>query len=450
MILIYSPRKSSRLEYITAHIVRNIWGSDSKITSDKELFSGYEGPSINYSNEPLNKGIRITPKDDFLFETGIYPERTVEIGRWNELFCFFLTSDGDIPFDLFAASFYLISRYEEYFPLPKDIHGRYDPQYSLLVRNGLIETPIMDRWAWRLKEYLIKSGCPESEFKPRSFRVINTFDIDHPFMFRNKGIAINLLGGVKDLCGENSDQLKARIKTVLHLREDPYFEALDRIDRFQKSWDREYYLFILLGKYEARGRRTIYPLRRFFRYLRRTDHTVIGLHPSYSGAFDEKEILREKKRLEQLINLPVKTNRQHYLRIRIPETCRQLIRAGFTDDFTLIHSAFPGFRAGTSIPFYFYDLDTETTTSLLMHPTAVMDTTLIGQMKLSVDEALHKIRQLADACKEVGGDFIMLWHNSNLAEISSPNPWITVFEKASEYAFSLETGSHPEENFFSA
>ena len=54
------------------------------------------------------------------------------ISQWKGLPVFFqTTSDSDIPFDVFAASFFLVSRYEEYLEFQPDAHGRFPDQIHL-------------------------------------------------------------------------------------------------------------------------------------------------------------------------------------------------------------------------------------------------------------------------------------------------------------------------------
>jgi sugar/nucleoside kinase (ribokinase family) len=98
----------------------------------------------------------------------------------------------------------------------------------------------------------------------------------------------------------------------------------------------------------------------------------------------------------------------------------------------------PGFRSGTAVPHYFYDLEKDTSGKLLLHPTIVMDSCLITHLQLSPEEATAKIKRLIDACKQSGGDFVCIWHNSNLTGDSNNNPWIDVFIEMFHYAISME------------
>jgi hypothetical protein len=122
--------------------------------------------------------------------------------------------------------------------------------------------------------------------------------------------------------------------------------------------------------------------------------------------------------------------------MQTPDTFQNLLLAGIREDFSLAFAHAPGFRSGTAIPYFFYNLRKEEATSLLIRPTVMMDTTLIHHLKLSPEAALQKIKSLIDACKQSGGDYLSLWHNSNLAYTPKENPWINVYLQSSEYAIS--------------
>src|SRR5207247_9575613 len=84
---------------------------------------------INYSTTAVEVNeIQISPHT-LLFENGIV-HRLVECFEWKGLKAFFKT-EGDIPFDIFAASFYLLTRYEEYLPHKEDEYGRFAHTNSL-------------------------------------------------------------------------------------------------------------------------------------------------------------------------------------------------------------------------------------------------------------------------------------------------------------------------------
>jgi len=438
MVYIYtSSENTKRLNYIAQHIFNNILGIEFVITSDKKSYLAQSNPCINYSETELNHGLHIVPHG-LLFESGIKPIKQLKETEWKGLFCFFENKNGDIPFDLFAAAFYLLTLYEENFPLELDEHGRFRHAESLLFQKGILEIPIVDRWAYLLKEELENAGFQTNDFKLREFKTISTFDIDYPFLYQYKGFIKNSGGILKDLLKGNFNQIKDRFFTLLRFKEDPYLAALKTIQEIQTQLKKSYYLFVLLGKRGKYGRTTVYSPKKYYSYLKSLDSAQIGLHPSYDTLRNLKNLLKEKNKLEQILDSKITASRQHFLRMQSPETFQELNLAGIKEDFTLAFAQAPGFRSGTAVPYFFYDLQKEETTSLFIRPTVMMDSSFIFHLKLTPEEALMQMKKLADACKQSGGDYLSLWHNSNLAHTAQANPWISVFIQSYQYAISLE------------
>jgi hypothetical protein len=438
MLYIYSsPENTRRLDYIARHIFNNLLGTDFVIMSDRNCFLQQSGACINYSNEEMNRSLQIIPQG-LLAEKGVRTIDNLQESEWKGLLCFFKQTNGDIPFDIFAASFYLLTLYEEYIPARLDEHGRFHHEASLIYRKGFLETPLIDCWAYLLKAELEGKGFDTSSFQLRKYRVVSTFDIDHPFLYRNKGWIKNAGGAARDLLQGHIKNIGKRLAVQLHLKPDPYFQAIRWIDSIQKQFNRSYYLFVLIAGKSPYDRKTVYSHRRFYQYLKQLQTVHIGLHPSYLTLRNLKRLMKEKSKLEHIVGNKVILNRQHFLRMQNPETFQELDLAGFKEDFTLAFAHAPGFRSGTAVPYFFYDMEREVETELLIRPTILMDSTFIFHQKLKPEEALQKIKRLIDACKQSGGDYVSLWHNSNLAGTEKENPWINVFIRSQEYAISLE------------
>ncbi|MDR2682443.1 MAG: hypothetical protein LBB64_01060 [Dysgonamonadaceae bacterium] len=442
MITIYSsPENKKRLEFAAGHLFRSVLGVEFQITSDPAFYRAQTGPCIFYSDEHLSYGLRISPHG-LLSETGVRPLPELQTGEWKGLFCFFHSGQGDIPFDVFAASFYLLSLYEEYLPsAPLDEHGRFDYRYSLLYRNGCLEIPIIDRWAYQIQASLEKAGFSTAGFPLRPFRAVDTYDIDHPFRYRYKGWLKNTGGILRDALKRDWKAVGERLSVLFLGRDDPYMQAIRRIRSVQQQSQKAYYLFVLLGKSGKFGRSTVYPPKAYYRYLKALSGATIGLHPSYETYPSERSyrtLTTEKQQLETILQQPVSCSRQHFLRMQTPGTFRALLQAGIREDFTLAFAQAPGFRSGTAIPHPFYDIQQDEPTALLLRPTVMMDSTLIIHWKLSPEAALEKIKALIDACKQSGGDYLSLWHNSNLAGSEEGNPWIRVWLESRRYAGEIE------------
>ena len=437
--IFYSSKTNERLSYAAVHLLTEILGVAVSITDSKSDFLNHSGPAINYSGENLAHGLWVHPHG-LLEETNIHPLDNPDVLQWNGFSCFFPQNEGDIPFDIFAASFYLLSRYEEYTTFESDEHGRFDPQKSLAYKHHFLEIPVVDRWAYLLKDELQKK-YPEMGFPLRRFRSVSTFDTDHPYQFRKKGIIRTFSALGRDAIRFNLKQIGERISVQLRLKSDPYMKATQWIDQWQKTAGKNYFLFILRGNRGKYGTSAQLPPHAYSEYFRGLESAIIGLHPSYETYKNLELLIKERKELEEIIEHKIMASRHHFLRISLPETFQELIVAGIKDDFSLAYAHAPGFRSGTAIPHRFYDLEQEKITGLLLHPTVMMDTTLIMHKKLSPEDALKKIKFLIDECYQSGGDYVSLWHNSNLAGNSQSNPWIEVFSESFRYASALEKNS---------
>lgn len=105
----------------------------------------------------------------------------------------------------------------------------------------------------------------------------------------------------------------------------------------------------------------------------------------------------------------------HYLRWEQPTTMRAWDNAGMTYDSTLGYADRPGFRCGTSHEYPAFDPTAQEQLSLRIRPLVVMECTVIDRIYLGLgvtDAAEDKINLLKRRCKQVGGQFGFLWHNS--------------------------------------
>jgi hypothetical protein len=436
MIVIYSPEENiKRLNYVSQHIFGNILCTEFKIVNNKADYFLHRGACINYSKEPLYHGLQIVPQG-LLFETGIHKILDMKESVWKNFFCFFKQKSGHIPFDLFSAAFYLLTSYEEYILKQTDEHDRFDVNSSLLYRNDSLEIPLIDRWAYGLKEELGKR-YPNFKCKLREYRFISTIDVDHPFLYRYKGFVKSTGAMLRDFLKFDYHSLRERLRVIFHLDPDIYMQTIEEIDDFHKKAGRTYYLFVLLGQTGKYGRSTIKPTVYYNNYLKNLDKVTIGQHPSYDTYLNPDLLIREKKELEEILGRQVTVNRRHYFRIICPQSFRESILAGYKEDFSFGFAKTPGFRSGTAIPYYFYDVEQDTLSDLLIRPTVMMDSTLITHLGYSPEYALLKMEQLADECKKSGGDYLCLWHNSNLAGEKN-KLWKDVFIASFNYAVSLE------------
>ena len=143
-MLIYSSIITPRLRYITDFIGKEITGKPFELTDDFTAFQNHSGPKINYSSEDIQNCELSIVNCQLLFQPGITKQK-IECFDINGFKAFFKTS-GDYLFDIFAASFYLLSRYEEYLPHKKDMYGRFAYENSLAYNEKFLHLPLINIW----------------------------------------------------------------------------------------------------------------------------------------------------------------------------------------------------------------------------------------------------------------------------------------------------------------
>src|SRR5690349_6826278 len=139
-MLFYAEHISSRLRYVVDFISKEFFYEPIQLTEDLNFFLDASGPKIIYSNESLNNDEFWVKLVNLLYETGITPQY-IECFRHNKQLAFFKTSEGDLPCDIFAAIFFLLSRYEVYLPSEKDELGRFSHTSSLAFQNDFLHIP---------------------------------------------------------------------------------------------------------------------------------------------------------------------------------------------------------------------------------------------------------------------------------------------------------------------
>ena len=170
-----------------------------------------------------------------------------------------------------------------------------------------------------------------------------------------------------------------------------------------------------------------------------SDYYPVGIHPSYASNSDVDILTKEISRLKNIVHKEVLMSRQHFLKLTLPETYRNLVINDIKYDYTMGYSGQPGFRASICTPFYFYDLDLEAPSHLKIFPFAVMDATFKYYLKSSPEEANTEIQELLEIVKSVNGTFISVWHNESLSNegiwAGWRNVYINLLEKAAKTNF---------------
>ena len=245
-ILVYSVKNSNRLNYILKTLLGDGLGLNVIQSFSLDEFNNSTLPKINYSNEKIDNCLSIKPHT-VLFDVGIkdYP---IEVSNHKQFFkIFFKSSNEVIPFDMFGASFWILTRFEEYLPFKTDKHNRFNYKSSLAYQYDFIKTPLINLWLAELQNYL-KELFPTLRFKNHSYSFISTIDIDNAFKFKYKGLVRAFAGYLADLISKNFADLKNRFQVIVGKKHDP-FDCYQFLIETHKKKDIQAIYFFLLGDY---------------------------------------------------------------------------------------------------------------------------------------------------------------------------------------------------------
>jgi len=427
MLLLYSDRPGKRWQYVAEILLNDIGGIALAFTGNKEEFRSFEGPKINYSASSIaEQEVWIKPVS-ILFEEGIKTQ-DITVFEFNGYKAFFAVDEGDFPFDIFSASFYLLSRYEEYLPHTKDEYGRYAHTNSLAYKEDFLSQPLVNTWLEHLKRHL-KQKFPTLIWRLPKFRFLPTYDIDVAYSYLNKGLARNVGGILKSLIKGEISALGERVKVLSGKSDDPY-DVYEWLYALHLKYGLKPYYFFLVAKEQKGLDKNIEPTREEMLELIRYHAVgyVVGVHPSWQSG-DDDELLREEiDFLEFVTNKQITNSRQHYIRFDLPNTFRRLIDAGIEYEFSMGYGAINGFRASVASPYPWYDLKAEEKTKLILFPFCFMDANSLYEQKYTPQQAFEEIKYYHDVVKKVNGMMITIWHNQFFSNIKPFVGWRDVYE----------------------
>jgi hypothetical protein len=431
MLLIHVPIITNRLKYIFSFIIRDILRTEFDLTTDQEKYIHYQGPKFCYGKQPIQETLFFS-SHNLLFEEDVFPQK-IDFERWKDSKIFFLANSGSaLPFDLFAASFYLISRYPEYLPHTRDRHGRSLAEDSINFKAGFLDRPIVNLWAQQLK--LILSEKLNLNFTPTRYSFIPTIDINNAFAYQHKGAKRNAISLFDSLLKFQFKRLSKRVKVIAGMEKDP-FDSYEEQNKIHNNYGLKPLYFVLTGDYGKYDKNLSHTNPHYISLIQTLDKTgEVCFHPSYASGSDMTKLLLEKTRLEEILQRPVTKSRHHYIRISLPHTYRELIKIGIKEDYSMGYASKVGFRQGTCTPSYFFDLYKNEQTELKIFPLTIMDTTLKHYLRMRSKDVVPFLRPIVDEIKYVGGRFVFNFHNESIANSGRWKNWGSVYEQVIKLA----------------
>ncbi len=435
MILIAARSITQRLEYIAEIIFDRLLHVDYKIVTPENLSQAQtshpDAVMINYSSsQNFSERQLSVPDENLLFETDIR-QTTPTLANENFLKVKFSGQDYSgfsIDFDIFSSAFYLLTEYEKYANPKYDMHGRYDEMQYELYREKYHQLPVLHIYA----DYLwqkISVLNPKLKREENEFKYTITFDIDAPYLYRGRNSALQFAGFAKEVLTLNFSALKMRMKFISSGK-DPY-DVYDYI----LSGKSPMQFFFLMDRHAAEDGRHTFETPIYRELIKRISsaNIPIGIHPSYTSYKDEDKIAFEKQQLGLITGKAITSSRMHFLKYSLPDTYRNLIDCGITDDFTSCPVHSPGFKNFIGIPYPWFNVVNNIRTELIIHPSMLMDVSLRKYMHLTPDAALEEIKKIISVTRSYRGCFGIILHNSTLSNFAEWKGWRDVYEGMLEY-----------------
>lgn len=427
MLLVYTQKITPRITYTFKQICTRILGIPVGFTSKIEEFVAHEGMKISYGKQSLANEVFIQ-NVDLLLEQGM-TDLEIKVQEWEEVPCFFAVSENSsIPFDIFAASFYLLSRYEEYLPHVKDEQGRFQASESLAFQENFLEKPVIDIWAQKFKKVL-QAKFSDQQFPEKEFSSENIVAVTEIFCYKEKGIIRVLLGLLMDVVQLKPKYVLHRFQVMLKLKRDPY-DVYNKLLRFLKKHKIPMKFMFQVSDFSSHDRNINYNRLQLQSLIKSVaDYAEVGLQPGYYANQKFQTLKEEKRRLENILKRPVLSAINSKYNLLLPDAYNHMVELDFKNDFSMGYPEAVGFRAGTCTPYLFYDINFEVKTPLLLHPYALNVEAL---QKMKETEIEYKVREINRQVKLVQGKLITVFSNRDFSEYANSKRNFAILRTANE------------------
>ncbi len=412
-----------------------LFGDNIELTSSKEHCTSSGKAKINYSTGSIAGSLWVKPHG-LLQQQGLQPQQ-ITCFQWQGLTSFFAT-EGDVPFDILAAAFYLVTRYEEYLPHVKDEYGRFAHTQSLAFKEGFLHLPLVDLWLQHLNN-LLQQQFPFYQPVERDFNFTPSYDVDIAYKYKGKNILQQLAGVAKDVVSGNANAVQRWLNTLV--KNDDPFDTFAWLDALHAEYNLKPLYFFLVAAKRKGYDKNISPQSTAMQLLIKATvkHNVTGIHPSWQSGDDSTLLQQEINLLSGYAGCGITKSRQHYIRMNLPGTYQTLLQHGITEDYSMGYGAVNGFRASVARPFFWYNLAAEKQTQLLVHPFCFMDANAFFEQHLSAPEAAEELEHYYLITRQVQGHLVTIFHNHFLTLQKQWLPWRQMYEGFMKRHFFIRT-----------
>lgn len=387
----------------------NCGSSQIKIRDD--FFSRFED-GIGYGHEkniPTSVFKSSVPwNDEDLI--GLFGDESIEIKKNN----------ASIGLDIFASTFFMLTRWEESVSPHKDLRNRFLAINSLAYKNDFLLRPIVNEYVLFLKELLENLGHLIAP-PVADYQLVLTHDVDRAFKWGTwEDYFLHPLRKAKQKKKQPKNALKSFAKEIskgFNTEKHDTYNTFDFLMNESEKVGARSHFFLLVGRtnyrFDPKNRIHSNRYQQLLKSITDRGHRI-GFHPSYETYKDEALFRKELDLLFTVAPNATKIGRQHYLRFSVPETWQIWDDCSMEWDSTLGYADYPGFRAGYCKAFNVFNWKKRTPLKLKELPLLGMDVTPNHSHKLSYELFFNHLKEISDQVKKHQGTFVLLWHNSFL------------------------------------
>lgn len=443
MITIYSDLTYQKeREYIYDVIFRHFWGLDYKV-----IYEHRRDIRLNINNRNIFIDDSFFHHDDSLFlKKESLPKLPLDVWIVKDKVLEEVITDNSLPIiygnrlsngefiqadnediilgiDVFGASFFMLTRYEEVVISERDTDDfdHFTSPMSIAGKSNFVERPIINEYL-EILWTVIKDMDSNFQRKNRIFKCMPTHDVDRASTIINFFGGYHLRRFLGDLIVRNNLQLCLRRMRVFKDVLSDGFQAewkytYDRIMDISEKYNlKSTFFFMSLiapNKYDGDYGINDAHISNLMGHIVDRGHFV-GIHPEYNSYSNSNIIENSVKNFTHIIGVNGHSNyqfggRQHYLRWH-PDTWKYYEKAGISYDTTLSFADNIGFRCGICYEYPVYDFYHRSQLSLLEYPLIVMDCSGLSYMGLTSEKMIARSIRIKQFCKKYHGNFVILWH----------------------------------------
>ncbi|WP_281950366.1 polysaccharide deacetylase family protein [Nitrosophilus kaiyonis] len=316
--------------------------------------------------------------------------------------------------DIFASSFFMLTRWEEYVNKVRDKHNRFPSYASLAYKYNFLDRPVVNEYVEMLWNMLKFLGINQ-ERKKREFELVLTHDVD--FVYKYASLKSGLREIIGDIVKRKNIKLAYsniinKLKFHLDLIKDP-FDTFDYLMDISEKNNTKSYFFLhssTASKYDIDNNKF---LKKIADKIQNRGH-FLGYHPSYNSYNNEGLFRKDKEKIEKIINQELKFGRQHFLRFEVPTTWQIWEDNNMEWDSTLSYADKEGFRCGVCYPSSVFNILSRKKLKLKEKPLIIMEGSFTTyQQNITPQKMEQKIFELINKVRKYNGEFVFLWHNSS-------------------------------------